>query len=186
VIKKFIGEIKQIPPMYSAIKVSGNSLYKLARKGIEVERMPRKVIINSIELLKFKSPFLVLKVSCSKGTYIRSLCNDIGNALGVGAHIVELVRTRIGDFTIENSAKINELPHKTESLSSIDTALKHLPEVRLEGDNLKRARHGNPVILNLLKDDVEGFIRLKDLDGKVFGIGKVLKDSIKIERLFNI
>lgn len=190
VIKRFIGEIEQIPPMYSAIKVSGKPLYKLARKGIEVERMPRKVTINSIELLKFESPFFALKVSCSKGTYIRSLCNDIGNALDVGAHITELIRTRIGEFTIENSAKMNELPHKTESLSSMDTALKHLPEIRLEGDNFKRAKHGNPVIPPfppLVKGGKGGlFIRLKDSDGKLFGIGKIKEGFIKIERLFNI
>lgn len=186
VIQKFVGEIEQIPPMHSAIKVSGRPLYKLARKGIEVQRSPRIVKINSIEILKFGPPFLTLKISCSKGTYIRSLCNDMGNALGVGAHVVELIRTKIGDFTIENSARINELPHKTESFSSIDFALKHLPEIRLEGEDLKRAKHGNPVklgsqvILPLIS------VRLKDPDGRLFGIGKVLRDSIKIERLFKI
>lgn len=188
-IEKFVGEIEQIPPMYSAIKVSGKPLYKLARKGIEIERNPRRINIYSIGILNFESPFLTLRVSCSKGTYIRALCHDIGNALGIGAHIIELVRTRIGEFTIENSIKLSELPDKTDALYSIDAALKHLPEIRLEGDNFKRAKHGNPVILPsppLEKGDRRGFIRLKDSEGRLFGIGKVSMDSIKIERLFNI
>lgn len=189
VIKRFVGEIEQIPPMYSAIKVSGKPLYRLARKGIEIERMPRKVIIDSIEILSFESPFLKLRVSCSKGTYMRSLCNDIGNALGVGAHMTELIRTRIGEFTIENSARINELPHKTASLCSIDAALKHLPEIKLEGDALKRAKNGNPIIPPcplLVKRGEDGFVRLKDPEGRLFGIGKVSKDSIKIKRLLKL
>lgn len=185
VIKRFIGEIEQVPPMYSAIKVSGEPLYKLARKGIEIERKPRKVIINSIEILSFESPFLKLRVSCSKGTYMRSLCNDIGNALGVGAHMVELVRTRIGQFSIENSAKISELPHKTAPLYSIDSALRHLPELLLDGDNLKKAKNGNPVKAEVNLSPFL-FIRLKDPEGRIFGIGKVSKDSIKIERLLKL
>ncbi len=200
IIQRFTGEIEQIPPMYSAIKVSGEPLYKLARKGIEIERKPRKVIINSIEILSFESPFLKLRVSCSKGAYMRSLCNDIGNALGVGAHMVELVRTRIGQFSLENSAKINELHHKTTSLYSIDAALKHLPEIKLEGDNLKRAKNGNPVKIEQKSGSAEAkdfqtselpdlrtcFIRLKDPEGRLFGIGKVSKGSIKIERLLKL
>lgn len=190
VIQKFVGEIEQIPPMHSAIKVSGRPLYRLARKGIEVQRSPRMVKINSIEILKFGPPFLTLKISCSKGTYIRSLCNDIGNALGVGAHVVELIRTKIGDFTIENSARINELPHKTESLYSMDSALKHLPELSLQGNDLRKAKNGNPISympdLPIHPFPHSSFIRLKDPEGRLFGIGKVLKDSIKIERLLKL
>lgn len=199
-IEKFVGEMEQIPPMYSAIKVSGKPLYKLARKGIEIERKPRRINIYFIGILKFENPFLTLRVSCSKGTYIRSLCHDIGNALGVGAHITELVRTRIGEFAIENSAKLSELPDKTEALYSIDMALKHLSEIRLEGDNLRKAKNGNPIKLERKSGRAEAkdfqtselldfrtyFIRLKDSEGRLFGIGKIYSDSIKIERLFNI
>jgi tRNA pseudouridine55 synthase len=184
IIQRFISEIEQIPPMYSAIKVSGEPLYKLARKGIEVERKPRKVVINSIEILKFTPPFMELRVSCSKGTYMRSLCNDIGNALGVGAHITGLIRTRIGEFTIENSAKVSELPHKTGALYTVDSALKHLNEIKLEGDDLKRVKNGNPV--KILPNAYSQFVRLKDPEGKLLGIGKVSKDSIKIERLLKL
>ncbi|GER93542.1 tRNA pseudouridine(55) synthase TruB [Dissulfurispira thermophila] len=190
IIQRFIGEIEQVPPMYSAIKVSGEPLYKLARKGIEIERRPRKVIINSIEIISFKSPFLKLKVSCSKGTYMRSLCNDIGNAIGVGAHMVELIRTKIGHFHIENSAKISELPHKIHAMYSIDSALNYLPEIILEGDNLRKAKNGNPI--TYVSDSPihqfthSPFIRLKNPEGRLFGIGKVLRNSIKIERLLKL
>ncbi|MBI5213857.1 MAG: tRNA pseudouridine(55) synthase TruB [Nitrospirae bacterium] len=196
IIQRFTGEIEQIPPMYSAIKVSGKPLYKLARAGVEVERKPRKVMINAVEISAFEPPLVTIKVSCSKGTYMRSLCNDIGEALGAGAHMTGLIRTRIGNFTIGNSALISELPHKTESLCSIDAALKHLPEIKLEGDAFKRAQNGNSVIPPIpplvkggwgdLKVGEGGFIRLKDSDGRLFGIGKVVGDSIKIERLIKI
>jgi tRNA pseudouridine55 synthase len=186
VLQEFVGEIEQVPPMYSAIKMNGQPLYKLARKGIEVERKPRRVIIKSIEILEFTSPFLRLKVSCSKGTYIRSICNDLGDALGVGAHMTELVRTRIGDFRIEDSAEIDQLPEKPGSLFSIDKALAHLAELRLDGDDLKKAKNGNQLSLSLLagpQGAPGALIRLKDADGRLFGIGKVMRDSIKIKRL---
>src|SRR5208283_5947959 len=112
---------------------------------IEVDRKPRIVIVRSIEIMEFKMPYLRLRVSCSKGTYIRSLCNDIGDALGVGAHVTELARTRIGDFTLENAAAIDELPRKTEALHTIDAALKHLPDIRLNRDDYLRARNGGPI-----------------------------------------
>jgi tRNA pseudouridine55 synthase len=191
IIRRFTGEIEQIPPMYSAIKVSGKPLYKLARKGIEIERKPRKVKIYSIEILKYQSPFLTIKISCSKGTYIRSLCNDIGETLGVGAHITELIRTKIGHFTIDNSAQLSALPEKLSALHSIDSSLKYLPEIILEGDNLKKAQNGNPIFLNsenslLVTRYSQSFVRLKNPEGKLFGIGKILNDSIKIQRLLNL
>ena len=182
VIQKFVGEIEQTPPMYSAVKLNGKPLYKLARKGIEVKRKPKKVTISSIEMLKFESPFVTLKVACSKGTYIRSLCNDMGNALGVGAYMTELTRTKIGDFMIEDSAKIVELPHKITALHSIDSALRHLSEVRLKEKDLKGATRGNPIMTEVDKM-TSTFVRLKCPDGKLLGIGKITGDSIRIKRL---
>lgn len=189
VIQNFIGEIEQMPPMYSAIKFSGQPLYKLARRGIEVERKPRIVTIKEIEIKEYAPPFLKLRVACSKGTYIRSLCNDIGNALGVGAYITGLIRTRIGDFSIRDSANIEELPHKISALYPIDEALRHMPEIILAGNDIKRAKNGNPIIPPyppIVKDGKNGFIRLKDSEGRLFGIGKISKDVIKIERLLNL
>ncbi len=185
-LSRFTGEIEQIPPMYSALKVSGKPLYKLARQGIEVDRKPRKVTVRVLEILGFASPFFTLRIVCSKGTYVRSLCSDIGDALGVGAHMTDLIRTRVGNFRIEDSAKIQELPQKPSALHSIDTVLDRLPELSVTGEDLKKARNGNPLPLFLLPDfrHASGaMMRLKDNGGKIFGIGKVMKDSIKIERL---
>jgi tRNA pseudouridine55 synthase len=180
--------------MFSAIKMKGRPLYELARKGIEVEREPRVVTVHSMEILEFNIPYLKLRVSCSKGTYIRSLCNDIGNALAVGAHVSELVRTRIGDFNLENAAAVDELPHKTAAMHSIDAALRHLPEIILSGNEYIRATNGNPVsivdaeklLAGELKNLRSAFVRLKNPEGNIFGIGKVASDSIKIERLFKL
>lgn len=191
VLKRFTGEIEQIPPAYSALKHNGSPLYKLARKGIEVPLPARKVSIKALELISYDPPFITIFVACSKGTYIRSLCNDIGNELGVGAHMTGLKRTKIGDFTIENSAKIHELPLKIEALHSIDDSLRHLPEISLHHNELKSIKNGNSVRLNDLNSanltTVEHpvFLRLKDPEGKIFGIGKLSEGRIKPQRLFN-
>ncbi|MFQ5705923.1 MAG: tRNA pseudouridine(55) synthase TruB [bacterium] len=107
VCNQFTGEIWQTPPMYSAIKIKGQRLYDLARRGMVVDRKPRKVTIHHIELLNFDSPRMELRVTCSKGTYIRALAYDIGEELGCGAHLNELVRTRIGPYKLENAFTLN-------------------------------------------------------------------------------
>ncbi len=112
---QFIGEIEQMPPMFSAVKHKGKPLYKLARQGIEVERRPRQVSIKSIELLLFIPPEVHFRVVCSKGTYIRTLASDIGTALGCGAHLSALTRTRSGVFTIESAYTFDSLERTSES-----------------------------------------------------------------------
>lgn len=109
ILKKYVGTIEQTPPMYSAIKVKGVPLYKLARRGIEIERPKKRVNIYDIELLRFNVPFVELRVVCSKGTYVRSLCDDIGNELGVYGHMYSLIRTRVGDFKIEDSVTLEDI-----------------------------------------------------------------------------
>ena len=99
----FTGEIEQVPPMFSAVKVNGRRLYELARKGKTIERQPRKVTIYELELLDLESPFLTVRVVCSKGTYIRSLASDLGEALGCGAYVKALTRTRIGPYRLEEA-----------------------------------------------------------------------------------
>ncbi len=108
-LKQFIGEIKQVPPIYSAIKIKGKKAYELARKGIKPKLKPRKVKIYDIEILDYKYPKLKIKIKCGKGTYIRSLANDIGKKLGCGAYLEKLIRTQIGKFNIKNSVKTNKL-----------------------------------------------------------------------------
>lgn len=108
VLEKFKGRIEQVPPMFSALKYKGKRLYKLARQGKVVERKPREITIHAIELLSWQSPFLQLKICCSKGTYIRSLARDIGKALGTVAHLSKLQRTRIGSYTVKDAYTLEE------------------------------------------------------------------------------
>ena len=111
VCNRFIGEIEQLPPIFSAIKVKGKKLYESARKGNKVEIKPRIIRINEIEIIKMDLPYLKLRVSCSKGTYIRSLAHDIGKAMNTGAWLCELQRTKIGSETIKNAIDINNFQH---------------------------------------------------------------------------
>jgi len=184
VLNSFIGPIKQTPPMYSAIKIGGQRLYKLARRGLEIERPDRTVNIHQIDLRCFDLPYLGLKISCSKGTYIRTVCDDIGKALGVGAHMVSLERTRVGIFGIDDSASIEELPSKKSACYSIDYAISHLNEVTLDEDSYHKAKNGTPIIVpapvNLYMDQ---YVRLKNTENILFGIGKVENDRLRIERL---
>jgi len=109
VIKQFHGEIYQTPPMYSAVKVNGERLYKLARRGEVVERKPRKIRIYQTDVIDFRNPFLKLRIVCSRGTYIRALANDMGEILGCGGYLTALTRTRIGDYKLEDSSEIKDL-----------------------------------------------------------------------------
>jgi tRNA pseudouridine55 synthase len=112
VVRTFVGEIMQVPPIYSAIKMGGKKAYDMARQGKDVVMEPRKVVIHSIEVVSFEWPDLVIKVHCGKGVYIRSLARDIGEALGVGGYMAELERTRVGEFTLGNSLTIEALEKK--------------------------------------------------------------------------
>jgi len=109
VLPSFVGAIEQIPPAYSAIKVDGKRAYKLARKGKEVELKAKKLVVKEIELLRFEMPEIELRIVCSKGTYIRALARDIGNALNSGAYLIGLIRTRIGEYSIDQSLDLTEL-----------------------------------------------------------------------------
>ena len=105
----FLGETEQVPPMVSAKKVDGKRLYKLARKGVNVERKPRKIVITKIDILNIDLPFVRFRVACSKGTYIRQLAEDIGEKLGCGAHLTELRRVKSGDFSIDEAVSFSKL-----------------------------------------------------------------------------
>jgi tRNA pseudouridine55 synthase len=109
VIEEFVGEIEQIPPMVSAVKVGGKRLYKLARQGIEVKRRPRKVTINALRLLHFEAPHVEFYLECSKGTYVRQLAHDIGERLGCGACITQIERIKVGTFGIEDAVNLAEV-----------------------------------------------------------------------------
>lgn len=186
VLRNFIGQIKQIPPMYSAIKIKGQPLYKLARMGVEIRRPERVINIYEIDLIRFNPPYLDLKVSCSKGTYIRTLCDDIGNVLNVGAHMIFLERTRVGNFRIEDSASMEELKCGKDAVHSIDSAISHLGEIILDEESYHKAKNGMPVIMitaNLPIKPIKHYVRLKDPEHNLFAIGRIEQNRIKVERL---
>ncbi|GAB6183674.1 tRNA pseudouridine(55) synthase TruB [Thermodesulfovibrio hydrogeniphilus] len=185
VLQKFTGQIMQTPPMYSASKVEGQPLYKLARKGIEVERKPKKIFVYSIEIEEFSPPFVTFRVKCSKGTYVRSLCHDIGQEMGVGAHIVELIRTRIGEFSVENSVSLDDLK-KTEidgqKFLSIDKALYFLPSVNIQDNLISRFLNGASI--KIPSGIVPaGWVKVKNKAGKILGIGFGNGVIVKPERI---
>lgn len=119
-LAKFIGEIQQIPPTYSAIKINGKRAYEYARKGDEVELKPKTLVIDEIELLEYKMPEIVVRVVCSKGTYIRALARDIGEALQSGGHLTALRRTRIGDIIVENCLQYDDFVNNLNNLITME------------------------------------------------------------------
>lgn len=181
------GTISQLPPMYSAIKMNGEPLYRLARRGITVERTPRTVRITELDIEEISLPYVRMRVSCSKGTYIRSLCHDIGELLGVGAHMTELRRTRIGHFRLDQSVRLDALTPAGMGVLSMDHALAHLPEAGFSGLHLERILHGNPVAASdavVLHPHGEGLVRLKDDTGMLLGIGRLDGEKITVIRMF--
>jgi len=187
ILEQFTGRIQQVPPMYSALKKNGQPLYKMARKGLTVDRPSRTVTIQSIELKNIRPPFLDLNVSCSKGTYIRTLCDDIGQALGTGAHMVSLERTRTGPFRIEDAVPLDDLTSShMGAFYSIDAALLHLDEILLDTDTYKKALNGRPFRFRHKTLQADQYVRLKSPEKILFGIGRVEGDTIKIARLLHI
>ncbi len=151
ILPRFVGEIQQIPPIYSAKKHQGERLYRLARRGETVERQPVTVRVFSLELQGFEPPFVHLKVVCSKGTYARSLCDDIGRALGCGGHLHALCRTRAGRFSLEEAVTLERFQELAgtgrlgDALMPIGEALAHLPGVRVASEAGPLVLHGNAV-----------------------------------------
>lgn len=198
ILESFQGDIEQTPPMFSAVKVGGKPLYKLARNGISIDRPARSVHISSISLTGFTLPYVELRVGCSKGTYIRTLCDDIGNSLGTGAHMVALQRTKTGHFRLEDSVTMGDLLHTDRAFLSMDDALSHLGEIVLTAESFRKARNGVPFPLttdsySFLRREEEGreyltndYVRLKTPDKRLFGIGKMDNGTITIERLLDI
>lgn len=178
VLPRFIGNIQQIPPMHSALKRNGRPLYELARQGIEVERAPRAVTIHAIDCLVFAGDMLTLRVACSKGTYIRVLAADIGQALGCGAHLAALRRTAVGDLDLAGAVTLAELEALDEAgragcLQPVDALLQSLPIMTVEGEVAERFRHGNPVDLH---PGLAGKIRVY-AGGRLIGVGEPGSDG---------
>lgn len=191
VLDQFRGELEQIPPMVSALKHQGQPLYKLAREGKHVERKARRVVISELECLQFRSgehPQLDVHVACSKGTYIRSLAEDIGAALGTVAHVSALRRTRAGPFTLERAVTLpvlealqTQLPEQEAHtamdalLLPLDAALGALPLVKVSEAGGFYIRQGQPV--QVPNTPGEGMVRLGLEDGEFLGVGEILDDG---------
>jgi tRNA pseudouridine55 synthase len=190
VLDRFRGEIHQVPPMYSALKYQGKRLYDLARQGIEVERAPRRVRIYRLELLDFGADFLKLDISCSKGTFIRTLAEDIGKALGTGGYVEELRRTQVGIFSLQDAVTLDRLAEMAPAerralLLSIDSAVMELPQVVLADEMSFYVRRGQAVMIPKLK--TQGYVRLYNREGSFLGVGEVLDDGrVAPRRLFKL
>lgn len=190
VISGYIGEIMQTPPMYSALKVDGRKLCDLARRGIEVERSPRKIVIYECELLSFDGNEFEIRVKCSKGTYIRSLCHDIGASLGCGACMTALVRTKSSFFSAEQALTLDQIKSEVEKrgatsvLTSPDCVFYNLAQMRVTETVKKRLLNG---ALSLVDTPV-GRYRAYDAQGEFVGIAEVFEGNkgnvVKIIKAF--
>jgi tRNA pseudouridine55 synthase len=182
-LETFVGETEQIPSRYSALKHQGQPLYKLARQGIEVERAPRTVTIYSAELLQFAEAYIELRVHCSKGTYIRSLAEDLGAALGCGGHVSALRRLAAGPYaeaqavTLEQVSEIGDPQEMDALLLPVASAVGSWPSVRLHEDTAHYVRQGQPV--QVAHAPTHGWVQIFESaeEDRFLGVGEVLTDG---------
>ena len=186
VIENFKGTYDQIPPMYSALKVNGKKLYELAREGKTVERKSRKVTIYQIHIKKIQLPRVRMEVTCSKGTYIRTLCHDIGNRLGTGGCMEELTRTKVGRFELKDSLKLEELRDLAQNgrledaLIPLDQMFSELQSVVPAEEYISKAYNGNDFFKNQLSEDGKFCsgekVRVYDAQGHFIGVYRYMED----------
>jgi len=192
VLDNYLGEISQIPPMYSAVKHKGKRLYELAREGVVVEREARTVTIHELSLLSVDLPFMELDVRCSKGTYVRTLVEDVGEDLGCGAHVAGLNRSQVGPFDAKDMITMEALEALAEEgmealdalLLPLESGLLQWPDVRLNGDAAYYLLQGQPVVVPHAPTD--GWVRLYKGDDRFLGMGEILDDGrVAPRRLLN-
>ena len=193
-VQSFVGEYAQIPPMYSALKVGGKKLYELAREGKTVERKARNVMIHSIKILRVDLPRVEMEVSCSKGTYIRTLCHDIGEKLGVGGCMESLLRVQVGRFVLADSLRLSEIQKAKEDgnlekiLQPIDSVFEQYRAVRIRPDQEKRLQNGNSFRKpdRLQNYDDQEMVRVYDSNGHFAAVYRyVEKDhEFRIVKMF--
>ncbi len=180
VCSRFIGVIRQVPPMFSALHHGGRRLYELAREGIEVQREPREVTVRAIALESVTLPTFTIRVNCGKGTYVRALCADIGEALGCGGALESLVRTRVGQFSLESAIRWRDVQAARngkqlwERLLPMDSALQHWPALTLDADEAKAFLHGRSIQLRELREASEGFVRVYDSGNRLLAVGRLM------------
>jgi len=183
VLPKFRGKILQVPPMYSALKVGGQKLCDLARKGKEVERQPREIEIFQLTSLEFTGNTARLRVKCSKGTYIRTLCKDIGEALGCGGCMQALRRVQAGEYTIEEAVPLKELLETEDPekyLRGVDTMFRNHPEVVLTANQEKRCRNGNSFSVKM----EDGMYRAYSQSGEFLMLARVKEGVMSTVKSF--
>ena len=183
VLPRFRGEILQVPPMYSALKVNGQKLYELARKGKEVERQPRPITIHELELLDFSGNTARLRVRCSKGTYIRTLCKDIGQALGCGGCMAALRRTAAGEYGIAEAVTLQtllEAENPEEYLRPVDSMFRNYPAFILSPKQEARCRNGNSFTLKI----ADGTYRVYSQSGEFLALSNVDKEIMSTIKSF--
>lgn len=201
VVARFRGEIQQVPPMYSAVKIDGVRLYRSARAGKTIARDARTVVIHELDVLDVAGQEVSLRVVCSKGTYIRTLCADIGKALGVGGHLSALVRTRVGPLTVDHALTIDDLSRESHvgNLSAhvlpLDGVLRVFPVVVVDARTAERVSHGAPVAWSDVLSTTDGRmqqqagapVRIHDGNGRLLAVGRFSEpraDRIAIEKVF--
>ena len=181
VIASFEGEQLQIPPMYSALKVNGKKLYELAREGKEIERKARPIVVHEIEILSENMPEFTIRVKCSKGTYIRTICHDIGQKLSCGGVMVSLKRTKVGNFGIEEAYTLSQIEDMAkegklcEILLPVEKVFEKLPEIRVKETAMKALLNGNQLkkeeILMLSDEALKAEeVRVYGADGRFYGV----------------
>jgi len=195
-IKSFIGEQDQIPPMYSAIKVNGKKLYELAREGKVIERKARRINIYNIEIIDTNLPRVKMRIDCSKGTYIRSLCNDIGEKLGCYGCMENLVRERVGNFSIDNTIIIEEIQslmnenRVEEVVLPIDSVFSSYPKIKVKAESQKACLNGAKLKFSDLVDGCYNensrhkYFRLYLENGEFVGIYQKKQNNLVIEKMF--
>jgi len=178
VLPRFLGEIEQVPPMYSAIQIDGQRLYKLARQGIEVERKARPVTIYDIRVLGEAEAGFDLEITCSKGTYIRTLCHDIGQVLGAGGTMTALRRTRVGAFSLEEACTLDELKvtaDPAQFLRPVDTLFAQYPRLTVDAKQEQKIKHGQQI---LIPTGDQGRCRVYGENGEFLALGEILDDGM--------
>ena len=191
-LKKFEGEISQIPPIYSAIKVNGKKLYDYARKGEEIEIQPRNVTVYKIELKNFdkKTQQAEILISCSKGTYIRSIAHDLGQNLGAGGHLIKLIRTKSGKFQVENSIELDKLDEITKIEHALINPIEILdyPKVYVNEEELEKIKHGQFLLNKNIKDGDLVILIYNNENSthkkKISAVGVADKNKILIKKVF--
>lgn len=194
VVGEFRGTIEQVPPMYSAVKVGGRPLYKAARKGRQVARASRAVTIYELEVLGIRGRDVDLRIVCSKGTYVRTLCEDIGERLKIGGHLRQLVRTRVGSYALDAALDVETITFRrifdepNRAWHTLDSALAAFPALFVTESGERRIRHGTGISLDFVRSDSQHvaqhlqygqLVRLKQETARVLALGRVSADAAR-------